>query len=176
MLASLLIPVLLGAGAQPVYAACTDTYCTDCENPKVDLTCQRKRLVDPTDSCTLLYCGDSQAKPPELGSETVSFNFFGVTIRMNSSRQLETILYVIFTLFLGVVAIGTVAYGIYGAFKRAGAQSADDVASAVKIMQNALVGFLIAGLALLIAQLVASFIGVGSLTQVFDLSNIFTPY
>lgn len=146
---------------------CTDYSCTGCENPKVDLVCQQRRLIDPGDeSCTLMYCADDGGKPTTETPDALNLNFFGVTIRLNSDQALASLLYLIFSFILAIVLIATVVIGIIAAVNRARAEKDEDISKAQKTMTNAIIGFVIFGVSLVIVQIVATVIGVGS---IFDM-------
>jgi len=146
---------------------CSDYSCTDCENPKVDLVCQQRRLIDPSDtSCTLMYCADGGNKPTTETPDVLNLNFFGVTIRLNSDQALASVLYLIFSFILAIALIATVFLGVLAAVNRARAEKDEDIAKAQKTMTNAITGFVLFGVSLVIVQIVATVIGVGS---IFDM-------
>ncbi len=146
----------------------------DCGGQKavVDNACQREKILRPSSDCQLFICpGDSTTADPET-QEILNVNFFGVAIRANSSLFLQTLLYVAFNLFLAVAAIAVTGLGVYGSFLRARAESDDDVIKSAKILRNALVGLGIIALSFLIAQLTANFLGLGSINEIVDFSNL----
>ncbi len=164
---------MLVARPQPVSAACTDFACTGCTNPKIDLVCQRNRLLDPNSKCTLLYCGDNGGTSSTPGNQSLNVNFFGVTIKVETDKQVATLIYVLFSFFLGAVAIAVTVLGVYGAYLRSKAESADDIAKSTKLLTNVIIGLILIVVSLVIAQLVASFLGIQSLDKLVDFSGIF---
>jgi len=155
-------------------SGCTDFRCNGCENPKVDLVCQRKRLLDPNANCTLLYCGDNTTTSPTQSSKVVDVNFFGINMHVEEDKQVATFIFVLFSFFFGFVALALTLLGIYGAFLRSRAESADDEAKASKLLTNAVVGLILIVLSLVIAQLIASALGIGSLDKLVDFSGVFS--
>jgi hypothetical protein len=135
---------------------------------KLDLGCQRERLFDHSSNCPLYYC-EGQG-PSNSGQETIQLNFFGVRINLSSGSALQQLAFVIISLFLGVVAIFLSFIGIYAAVKRSQAEKDEDLQKANKMLTNALAGLAIMAVSLVIAQLTASFLGVGSLAQIVDFS------
>jgi len=145
---------------------CSDYSCEGCENPKVDLVCQQRRLIDPDDPCTLMYCADDGGKPTTETPDALNLNFFGVTIRLNSDQALASVLYLIFSFILAIALIATVFLGVMAAVNRARAEKDEDISKAQKTMTNAITGFILFGVSLVIVQIVATVIGVGS---IFDM-------
>lgn len=178
------------ASLHPVSAAtCTDYVC-DCGKdtagkdipPKVDLVCQRQRLISPcspeqaardnTKCCTLLYCSGDPVKS-QIGNKVLNVNFFGVDLRFDEDKQVATLIYVLFSFFLAFVAIALTLLGVYGAFLRSRSATADDAAKASKLLTNAVVGLILIVFALVFAQLIASFLGIGNLDELVDFSGVF---
>lgn len=152
---------------------CDDQGCLGCENPKINLNCQRQKFLDPNTQCTLFYCADNGEVPTDVES-TIRVNLFGVYIRLNNERAFSQMIFLIFNLVLGVIAITIMAMGLLGVVRRARAESPDDISAASKIMTNALVGFVLIVLSLLFAQLVGSFLGVGNISELVDFSPLFS--
>lgn len=150
--------------------------CPDDEEPVIDLDCQRRRVLNPDASCTLLYCSGDNV--PGAGPEFTDafefniFNFFNVKIRVNSAQTVASLLYIGAMGFLGFCAIAAVGLGVYGAYRRSSPKD-EDIAASAKILTNVLVGLILIVMSLVFSQLVASLLGLGSLTQMVDISPIF---
>jgi hypothetical protein len=162
-----LLPQVVGA------SGCTDFQCPGCKDTKVDFTCQRERLLNPSANCKLVYCADSTNTPPTQQTRTVNVNFFGVNMSIDEDKQVATFIYIIFSFFFGFVALALTLLGVYGAFLRSKAESPDDEAKAAKLLTNAIVGLILIVLSLVIAQLIASALGIGSLDKLVDFSGVF---
>jgi hypothetical protein len=179
---NLLFSILLVAAfttlvTKPVVAAsCSDTGCTGCNNPKLDLGCQRERLFSPTSnvarSCKLYFCADGGTTAPTQSSSDIKLNLFGVQVRINTDAGIYALLALGFSMFLGIVAIALVVIGLRAAIRRARAESDDEMAAAAKTMQNSAVGFGIIILSLVIVQIVANLVGVGSIVNLVSFSII----
>ena len=167
--------LLLLGRTQTVNAAsgCSDYSCgPNCASPKIDLTCQRNRLIDPKTVCTLLYCADT-VPCVSAQKDKVNVNFFGVDFHFDSDKEITSLVYIGFSLFLGVVAVAITGLGVYGAYLRSKAESPDDAAKAAKVLTNALIGLVLIVLAAVIAHLVANALGVQSLDQLIS-TSVFT--
>ena len=179
--------LLLVGRFRPVFAVtCTDFSCGPtcssatgancCDNPKIDLTCQRNRLVDPSTDCHLLYCADDAPAGGVgcLTKDKLNVNFFGVDFHYDTDKGVASLIYVLFTVFLGFVAVAVSLLGVYGAFLRSRASSPDDEAKAAKLLTNAVIGLILIVVAVVIAQLVACALGVESLDQLISFGGAFT--
>ena len=135
---------------------------------EINLNCQRARILDPQSSaaqtCELFLCPGREFAT----TETIDVSIFFVNIRLNSETAIGQALFIIFNVILGIVVLATVLFGIYGSYKRAVASGPDDIAESQKIITNAIIGFLMVGLTLVIIQVFASFIGVGSIFELVD--------
>lgn len=154
--------------------------CNQCPGdvePEVNFTCQRAKIIDPDSSyaksCDLCICpGDNPDNNPG-DAETINLNIFGINFRLNSTKAVSQLIYLGFLFFLGVIALATIALGIYGAVKRSQSEDEENIAAAQKIITNAVVGFALVIIGILGAQLVATFLGVGTLNEIVDLNVIF---
>ncbi len=163
--------VLFAGIFSPVYAQNdTDYECPEgCSDYRVDFACQRAKLVDPKVDCEVCVCaGDINIRIKTLD---IPINIFNVAIRLDSDKAVGQLIFLVMSMFLGVVALATAGLGIFAAVKRAQAETDDDVAQAQKTMTNALVGFVLVVISILIAQLVASYLGVGSLDTISRLDE-----
>lgn len=179
-----LMTVLVAVGMLGVFSpvqasrdtACTET-CGDGKAAQVNFTCQRARLFEPDSSfartCELCYCGGSVPGTDPTG-EILNLNIFGITLKLNSAFALSQVIYLGFTFFFGVIALAAVGLGIYGAVKRAQAEGEDDIATAQKIITNAIIGLVMVVVSILIAQLLAALLGVGTLNEIVDFSPLFS--
>lgn len=172
----LLLPVLqpnsTGVNAQAICTAANRNVIPSCSGQpaEIDFACQRKRLVNPSDLCCLYVCPGNQSVGQ--GDEIIDVNIFGINIRARDGALLQTLLFVGFNSFLGVVAIVLTFLGIGAAINRANAQSDDDIAKASKTITNAFVGLVMIVLSFVAAQLLASFLGLGSLNDMVDFSSL----
>lgn len=165
-------PVSVGA------QVCTKT-CSGDAKPQLDYQCQRAKIFNPDTAyakdCSICLCpGDSQA--PSTGYKSlIDVNVFGTGIRVNSPESIGQLLYLLFSMFLGIVALAAVILGVYAGFNWSRAETDDDIAKAKKVMVNAIIGFVLVVIGFLFAQLLASFLGVGSLDQLVqvEFSNFF---
>lgn len=169
----LFLPVNIAAGRQEQVCS----RCGDDSEPEVNLTCQRARIFDPqssyANSCDLCICpGDNPDNNPG-DSTTVDLNIFGINFRLNSAHAVSQLIYLGFMFFFGVIAIATVGLGVYGAVKRSQSEDEDNIATSQKIITNAIIGFILVIVGILGAQLVASFLGVGTINEIVDLNGIF---
>lgn len=143
--------------------------CADGSTPRIDFECQRRKILDPNAACSVCLCtGDSNSST----GDAFDLNFFGIKLRLRSDAALGQLFYLGFSAFLGVVAFVVVGLGLYGAVKRSRAETEDDIAAAQKIITNAVVGFIMIILSLLIVQLVASFLGLGSINEIATLPDL----
>lgn len=164
-----LVPILLialglfnvvGVEAQQ----CSSPNDVSCGNRAVviDFACQRQKIVDPGVDCCLYKCeGDADAAV----DETLKFNVFGININARSDALLQTFFFVGVNIFLGIVGIASGFVGLYAAYLRANPQKDGDVEKSAKYMQNALAGLTIIATSFVIAQLVASALGLGSINE-----------
>lgn len=165
----LFVTVVTMLFTSPVMAQTSDrgsVICPGGEQPKIDLTCQRQKLLDPNYPCVVSYCGDTN--PNSIDSDVVDLNVFGTRIRLNSDVALARVIMFVFNALLGIGAIAAAGLGLAAAARRAGAETDDDVQKIQKTMQRAIVGFVIMSMALLILQVITSALGLGS---VFDLAT-----
>jgi hypothetical protein len=140
----------------------------------IDFACQREKLLTPTASCGIYICvGDREFGTP---SEALDLNFFGVRINAKDDNLLQTMIFVGFNVFLGAVVMVVALYGVRGAFLRARAESDEDLMKANKVMTNAVFGIGIIAVSFILAQLIASFLGLGSINEIvsFDEFNLQT--
>jgi hypothetical protein len=172
-----LLVLIIGAilAALTVFPAPVAAQCaTDCQDCRIDFRCQQNKLIDPRYACEVYYCQDGRPteNPPTPGREQIlRVNIFGIGLRLNSEKAVQQMISLGFSVFLGVVAIVAVINGVIAAFKRSTANKAEDAQKLMKSMQNSIVGFLIVGLSLLIVQLVASALGLGSVFSIVDFGN-----
>lgn len=157
--------------ALPVSTRAQDvcTKCPDGSDPKIDFECQRQKILNPKASCDVCLCA-GESNPSS--AEAFDLNFFGINLRLRSDAALAQILYLGFSVFLGIVAFVVVGLGIYGAVKRSNAETDDDIAAAQKIITNAVIGFIMIVVSLLVVQLVASFLGLGSINEIATLPDL----
>ncbi len=157
-----------------------------CDQPIVNPRCVSLQLSGQvSDNCEELYCTVDQYNCGANGripdalvtggpcsiveedlTNLINVNFFGIELRFDSDRAIQQILLVAFTGFLGIAALVAVFVGIIAAIQRATADSEDKIATSTKSIQNAVIGFVIIILSLVIAQVVASVIGVGSIFNI----------
>lgn len=135
---------------------------------KLDLGCQRERLFNKEATCNLYYCDGQGASGSD--QNLIEVNFFNVRFKLNSAAAIQQIMFVVASLFLGVVAIFLAFIGVYAGVKRSQAEKDEELQKANKMLSNALAGLAIIAVSLVIAQLIAAFLGVGSLTDIVDFS------
>lgn len=168
----LVTAALFGAGVNGVGAGGDQQVCFTCPGgaePKVDFACQREKIFNPQASCDLCLCPGEEG----ITEETFDVNLFGVVFRINSAQSFTHIIYLGFSFFLGIIAIATVGYAVYGAYKRSIAENEDQIAEAQKIITSAIAGLALVVVGIVLAQVVAAFLGVPSLNESVDFTRIF---
>lgn len=156
--------------AAPIAFARSSYTLPGCDDVRVDFACQRRKILDPADSCEEVYCAGT--RPPSYSGEIINLNVFGVRISLTSERAIAQIVFLGFSAFLGIVALTITAIGVYASFKRANAESDDDIQYSTRIIRNAVIGLIIIVLSLVIVQFVASILGLGSITELADFNNL----
>lgn len=162
---------LVSATTTPVYAS-ADGLCQKCpggETPNFDTACQRRKILDPKETCDVCLCPGEQ---PSQGQELINLNLLGVTLRLKGGYAVVQLLFVGFNLFFGVVAIVATAFGIYAAYQRSNAEKEEDVKKSTKTMINVFAGIAVILTSLVLAQILATFLGVGSLAEIADFSGL----
>lgn len=171
---SFVVMFLLAGAVNPVGAQCES--CPDGSPAQIDFNCQRAKLFDPTSSyarsCTLCACGSIGPSDPG-DAKMINLNLFGINLRLDSGYAFGQLIYLGFTFFFGVIALAAVGLGIFGAVKRAQAENEDDIATSQKIITNAIIGLVTTVIGVLAAQLVAVFLGVPTINEIFDLTVLF---
>lgn len=180
LIIAVLISISASLTALIVPSRVSAQVCTTCgggAEPQVNFTCQRAKIFDPDSAyakgCDLCICPGEKPDNDTKDATTVDLNIFGINFRLNSTRAVSQFIYLLFMFFMGVIAIATVVYGIYGAVKRSQSEDEENIAASQKIITNAIVGFILVIVGILGAQLVANFLGVGTLNEIVDLSRIF---
>lgn len=140
---------------------------SSCQQPglfEVDFACVNKKLLDPGASCCEEKCldtNDSFVVPSEYDP---LFSFFGYTFAITSGQQLPTLINLAITTFLGFVSVYAIIMGIYqGAILRAGTDDPEEIAKISKTFITLILGFFLAWGFIVIIQIVASLLGLGSL-------------
>lgn len=157
-----------------------------CDQPIVNPRCVSLQLSgDVSSSCEELYCevdqyncgargripsilvdGDPCASVESDLLDVINVNFFGISLRFDNDRAIQQLLLIGFTGFLAVAALAAIFIGIGAAIQRAVADTEDKIASTTKSIQNAMIGFVLIILSIVIAQVVATVIGVGSIFNI----------
>lgn len=145
-----------------------------CSDTQINYSCQRRKLLDPSTNCELVYCADNGGRPPgsDTQNEPVRLNFFGIRIRLNSEKAIQQLIYLAFSVFLGLAALVAVITGVIAGVRRANAESDGDIQKQVKTMQNAIVGLVIIGISILFVQLVGGLLGLGSVADLASFGNL----
>lgn len=177
-LLTLLALITVGLGFTPLtVSAQTDAQCQQaiqgCSDVQIDFKCQRDKLVDPDSPCCVQYCGNVNPNKNNREAEKIDWTLFNVRFSLDSDKAVAQVLFIVFNLFLAVVAMYAVFVGVYASVQRAQADSEEKVAATIKQMRNAIIGLVLIGLSLLIAQLIASLLGLGSVAELTDFSGLF---
>lgn len=181
---SLLVVTVLGVtslvGGQPVSATVSScqSKIDSCPtaNIKIDFSCQRAQLVNPSSQCCVSYCALTAGTTQTYYSadaNILNVNFFGINLHFNSANSIAQMVLLGFSIFLAVIALFLLSRAVYASYLRAKADDAADASKAFKLIQNSVVGFVIIAIAIVIVQLVASFAGVGSITEIIDFTEFF---
>lgn len=173
--------------AQPVFADYYRSHC--CANPRVNPQCINI-FGSPPPNCIPQYCEkneracgsndvipDSSINPNSGGAQEdienlIQVNIYGINLRLNSDRAITQIIFLGFSIFLAIAALAAAFIGVKAAIDRADSENEDKIKGASKSIQNAMVGFALIVLSLVIVQLVAAVIGVGSIFQLVTVNTI----
>lgn len=165
---ALLITIALLTTAVPFAVAPTQAY-ADCRagcECITDPVCMRKKIIDPRDPCEVNYCaGENPNTSSNQPDPVTELNIFGTRIKLNSEVAIQQLIFLAFSLFLGIVALTVAINGLMAGVKRTQTTDAGEIKKLTQTMQNSIVGLVIVVMSLLIAQFVASFLGLGSLTN-----------
>ncbi len=163
-------------------SACTKAY-----NPGVsggytaDINCATKSILDPSilnhsspKFCCPNKCVDSNGNDAATatGEDTTfkKFEVFGTTFRVNPNN-VGTIINIIMISILGAISVYVLIRGIYVAgIKRTMAVTDEEIANLNKELTNLVIGFIICWGFIIVIQLVANLLGVGSLSNL-DISG-----
>jgi hypothetical protein len=165
---------VLGADRCETPSGCT---CSGNNTVELDFSCNQRRLLSPNFDCSLFKCSNlldfSQTFEGDENQTIKNLvNIFGVRINARGGKVLQTLIFVGFSLFLSVVSLALMFYGLWASYLRARADSDADVEKASKMIRNAAVGLGLIALSLVFAQLTASFLGLGSINEMVDFSNL----
>jgi hypothetical protein len=188
LLSSGLVLIILPAGVSPVFAAYYKSNC--CTAPLPNPQCitilgsPPAGCADKVYYCTEnTYCGngvnsvildlDPTKNNVQQGTEqTFDVNIFDVRLRFDSDKAISQIIFTGFTAFMGIAALIAVVKGVQASITRAMAADEAKVKDANKSLRNSVAGFALIILSLVIAQLVAALLGIGSLTQITNITRI----
>lgn len=147
-------------GASPYFVpeACPTTY-------QPDFNCQTEKILNPGTQCCPNICpGDSGVGQPE--ELEVVTSIFNNKIGVKSGEQIPTLINLVVTTLLGIVSVYATVMGIYIAgFVRARSTDDAEIAKANKTLGTLIAGFLLAWSFIFIIQVVANFLGLGSLSN-----------
>lgn len=142
---------------------------SNCPNDYVpDLQCINTRLFNPGILCCPNKCNNAPSNVCDTVYQTYfsQFDIFGTTFKINPNN-LPTIINLFITTILGLISIYALLRGIYVAgIKRTQAISPEDIANLNKELTNLVIGFIIAWGFIIIIQIVANILGVGSLSNI----------
>ncbi len=152
--------LIVNAQNEPI---CVPTGCPEDYVP--DFDCVSKQLLNPADGCCENKCrGEAgQDQPTEFKP---LFTFFDTDVRVETGQQIPTLINLVITTFLGLISVYAAVYGIYIAgFVRAKTTDAAEIERVNKILRNLILGFILAWSFIIIIQLVANTLGLGSLNS-----------
>lgn len=146
--------------------ACPTTY-------QPDFNCQKEKIFNPGSDCCINICpGDTGVEDPqELQNLATIFNN---KIGIKSGEQIPTLINLAITTMLGLASVYAIVMGVYIAgFVRARSTDEAEIEKANKTLGTLIAGFILAWSFIFIIQIVANFLGLGSLSnlQLIDDSN-----
>lgn len=172
--------ILIGSyvGVSSISASqCTAPYYipSGCESPYVpgqragytaDLNCQLEKLVNPGSDCCPNICVDRSGNPSVSVDNPDLFwdlEVFGTLIRINPENT-PVLVNILFTTALGIVSLYVIIRGIYvTGVKRPMAITPEEIAEINKELTNLVIGAIICWGFIILIQVVANLLGVGSL-------------
>ncbi len=144
---------------------CIPSACPNDYEP--DFNCINERLFNPDSTCCQNKCKGSAGAPNVTTPEIQPLiRFFGRTLAIREASQLPVIINLAITTFLGFVSVYAVVYGIYVAgFIRARTTNEEEIQKANKTLIYLFAGFILAWSFIIIIQLIANVLGLGSLNN-----------
>jgi hypothetical protein len=140
-----------------------------------DFNCIQKQILDPTAKnpssaqfCCENKCKDIGGLPTEDRARQLDplFTFFGQTLYVSVAERIPTLINLAITTALGLMSVYTVVYGTYVAgYKRTQTTDPGEIEKISKTLKNLVLGFVLAWSFIFIIQLVASLLGLGSLSN-----------
>jgi hypothetical protein len=133
-----------------------------------DLNCQLEKFTDPQSNCCPNKCvtadgsSNTGAQNPDLFWD---IDVFGTVMRINPDST-PVFINILFTTVLGLVSLYAIIRGIYvTGVKRTMATTPDEIAEVNKELTNLIIGAALCWGFIILIQVVANFLGVGSLSS-----------
>lgn len=128
-----------------------------------DFNCINQRFIDPGVNCCEDKCAGDAIEEVEPVFENLEV--FGASFRVREDRKIIALINLGVTTFLGFASLYALGRGVYlAAIKRPDATD-DDLSKINKELTNMLIGFAISWGFIIIMQVVASFLGLGSINE-----------
>ncbi len=144
--------------------ACLPEACQNAGQFEPDFNCINRKLLNPSVDCCEDKCSDDNQEftiPNELDP---LFSFFGYTFAVKDGQQIPTLINLAISTFLGFVSVYALGMGIYqGAVVRARTTDPEKIAEVSKSFVALVGGFILSWGFIVIMQVVANLIGLGSL-------------
>jgi hypothetical protein len=169
VIAIVVVSITLGFGVRNDASAqslCIPEECSGQGEYVPDFSCINRKLLDPTDTCCENKCKDSAgAEEPEVYREVIN-SFFGYSLAVRDGQQIPVLINLAITTVLGFVSLYALVMGIYlGGYVRSRATTAEEIESTNKKLTTLIIGFILAWGFIVIVQIVANLIGLGSLNS-----------
>ncbi|MCA9387170.1 hypothetical protein KC669_04005 [Candidatus Dojkabacteria bacterium] len=128
-----------------------------------NFTCINEKIVNPQSDCCIDKCaGEGESEVPEEYAPL--FSFFGATFAVTKDQQIPTLINLAITTALGFASVYALVMGIYqGAYVRSKATDPETIEQTNKVITSLILGFILAWGFIVIMQVVANLIGLGSL-------------
>jgi len=150
----------------PGAEACPETYVPD-------FNCIQKKFVDPAFNCTENKCpGDAGVTDAEVTEFEPLLEFFGTELYIESEDEFPVLINLAITTVLGIASVYAIVRGIFvGAVLRAQTTNEEEIVKYNKEFTTLILGFILAWSFILIMQIVASLLGLGSLQDLTLISD-----
>ena len=136
-----------------------------------NFTCINEKFVNPGSTCCVDKCAGED--PGEVPAEYQPlFEFFGATFAVTKEQQIHKLINLAITTALGFASVYALIMSIYqGAFVRARATDAEAIEQSNKVILSLIAGFFLAWGFIVIIQVVANLLGLGSLQNLELIGN-----
>ena len=152
-------------GETKAQLSCLPEDCRGQGQYTIDFSCVNKKITSPGFNCCEEKCVGDPGATDVLNEEIEPlFSFFGYTFAVREGQQIPVLINLVITTFLGIVSVYTLGMGIYqGAVVRARATDPETIAAVQKTVLTLIIGFILSWGFIVIIQVIANLIGLGSL-------------